>query len=80
MTSRSCTRTRAGYQHYIYQGKLRDHGIVKSELLYPNEFRDMGLFKRELETYIEYYNNKLIKSRLKGMSPVQYRTQNSVLS
>ncbi|MBO5612869.1 MAG: IS3 family transposase, partial [Prevotella sp.] len=25
--------------------------------------------------YIEYYNYKRIKLRLKGMSPVQYRTQ-----
>ncbi|WP_302323351.1 IS3 family transposase, partial [Bacteroides caecimuris] len=27
-----------------------------------------------LEEYIDYYNNKRIKSRLKGKSPVQYRT------
>ncbi|MEQ5822640.1 IS3 family transposase, partial [Streptococcus suis] len=25
--------------------------------------------------YIEYYNNKRIKVKLKGLSPVQYRTQ-----
>ncbi|MBP5768751.1 MAG: IS3 family transposase, partial [Fibrobacter sp.] len=28
--------------------------------------------------YIEYYNNDRIKLRLKGMSPVQYRTHNSI--
>lgn len=55
-------------------------GIMKSELLYPNEFRDMDHFKQELRNYIEYYNNKRIKSRLKGMSPVQYRTHYAVLS
>ena len=55
-------------------------GIMKSELLYPNTFKDMGHFKRELKKYIEYYNNDRIKLRLKGMSPVQYRTHNSVLS
>ncbi|WP_425591406.1 IS3 family transposase [Bacteroides faecichinchillae] len=27
-----------------------------------------------MEEYIEYYNNKRIKSHLKGKSPVQYRT------
>ncbi|MBR5170132.1 MAG: IS3 family transposase, partial [Muribaculaceae bacterium] len=27
-----------------------------------------------LDEYIDYYNNKRIKSRLKGKSPVQYRT------
>lgn len=55
-------------------------GIMKSELLYPNEFRDMDHFKQELKTYIEYYNNKRIKSRLKGMSPVGYRPHYAVLS
>ena len=55
-------------------------GIMKSELLYPNEFKDMDHFKQELKTYIEYYNNKRIKTRLKGMSPVQYRTHYAVLS
>ena len=55
-------------------------GIMKSELLYPNTFRDMDHFKQELRKYIEYYNNDRIKLRLNGMSPVQYRTHNSVLS
>jgi len=55
-------------------------GIMKSELLYPNTFRDMDHFKDELRKYIEYYNNDRIKLRLKGMSPVQYRTHNTVLS
>ncbi|MBO5422925.1 MAG: IS3 family transposase, partial [Fibrobacteraceae bacterium] len=27
-----------------------------------------------------YYNNDRIKLRLKGMSPVEYRTHNSILS
>ncbi|SHK87221.1 Transposase InsO and inactivated derivatives [Fibrobacter sp. UWEL] len=55
-------------------------GIMKSELLYPNTFRNMAHFKQELKKYIEYYNNDRIKLRLKGMSPVGYRTHNSVLS
>ena len=55
-------------------------GIMKSELLYPNPFRDMNHFKAELRKYIEYYNNDRIKLRLKGMSPVQYRNHNTVLS
>lgn len=55
-------------------------GTMKSELLHPNTFRDMDHFKRELGNYIEYYNNDRIKLRLKGMSPVQYRTHNSILA
>lgn len=51
-------------------------GLMKSELLYANDYQDMETFKHDLKEYIDYYNNKRIKLRLKGMSPVQYRTQN----
>lgn len=49
-------------------------GIMKSELLYAEEFESPETFIKALDEYIEYYNNKRIKSRLKGKSPVQYRT------
>ena len=49
-------------------------GLMKSELLYLQEFKDMDHFKQELRKYIRYYNNDRIKLRLKGKSPVQYRT------
>ncbi|MDP7980838.1 IS3 family transposase, partial [Bacillus multifaciens] len=48
-------------------------GIMKSELLYLKEFESVEHFKQELAKYIEYYNHKRIKAKLKGMSPVQYR-------
>jgi len=48
-------------------------GIMKSEFLYLKEFESVEHFKEELEKYIEYYNTKRIKAKLK-MSPVQYRT------
>ena len=47
---------------------------MKSEFLYLNEFENIDHFKKELEEYIDYYNNKRIKAKLKGKSPVQYRT------
>ena len=49
-------------------------GIMKSELLYLFEFDSMKQFKRKLVKYIYYYNNHRIKLRLKGKSPVKYRT------
>jgi len=45
-------------------------GLLKSELLYLQKFESMEEFKKELIDYIEYYNNKRIKGKLKGMSPV----------
>ena len=49
-------------------------GIMKSELLYAEKFESAEAFIKALDEYIEYYNNKRIKSRLNGKSPVQYRT------
>lgn len=49
-------------------------GIMKSELLYAEKFETPQDFIKALEEYIDYYNNKRIKTRLNGKSPVQYRT------
>lgn len=48
-------------------------GHLKSELLYLQEFHSPEHFHKELLAYLEYYNNKRIKLKLNGMSPVQYR-------
>jgi transposase InsO family protein len=48
-------------------------GIMKSELLYTQKFESDEEFIKALEEYIEYYNNKRIKTKLNGKSPVQYR-------
>ena len=53
-------------------------GLLKSELLYLRDFESVEEFKKELEEYINYYNNRRIKGKLKGMSPVQYRTHSQV--
>lgn len=49
-------------------------GIMKSELLYLQQFKTMKEFKGALKKYIVYYNNERIKIKLKGKSPVQFRT------
>ena len=49
-------------------------GILKSEFLYLQKFSSVDEFTCELHKYIEYYNNDRIKAKLKGMSPVKYRT------
>ncbi len=55
-------------------------GLLKSELLYLRDFDSLEEFQRELEKYIDYYNNKRIKNKLKGLSPVQYRLQSSLVA
>jgi len=50
-------------------------GHLKSELFYLKKFDSIEHFTRELHDYIYYYNNYRIKVKLKGLSPVSYRTQ-----
>lgn len=50
-------------------------GLLKSELLYLQEFESMENFKRELIEYLEYYNNRRIKAKLKGLPPALHRQQ-----
>ena len=53
-------------------------GTLKSEFFYLNKFDSVELLDAGLRKYIHYYNHERIKTRLKGLSPVQYRTQCSV--
>ncbi len=50
-------------------------GLMKKELLYLHKWDSIEQFKAALREYVDYYNNKRIKLRLNGLSPVQYRTQ-----
>lgn len=50
-------------------------GHLKSELLYIKNFESMQDFIEQVKEYFNYYNNKRIKIKLKGLSPVQYRTK-----
>ena len=50
-------------------------GHLKSELLYLQDFDSMEHFKSELIEYIDYYNNRRIKARLKGLPPTLHRQQ-----
>ena len=50
-------------------------GLLKSELLYLQEFQSMEHFKQELTAYLDYYNNRRIKAKLKGLPPALHRQQ-----
>ena len=50
-------------------------GLLKSELLYLQEFQSMEHFKHELMEYLDYYNNRRIKVKLKGLPPAIRRRQ-----
>ena len=49
-------------------------GKLKVEMLYGEKFASVKEFIQKLNEYIIYWNNKRIYLKLKGMSPVKYRT------
>jgi putative transposase len=50
-------------------------GTLKSEFFHLNKFASVEELRSGLRRYIHYYNHQRIKLKLKGLSPVQYRTQ-----
>jgi putative transposase len=50
-------------------------GVLKSELLYLQDFDSIEHFKGELINYMDYYNNRRIKVKLKGLPPAMHRQQ-----
>jgi putative transposase len=49
--------------------------VLKSEFFYLNKFSSVEELQTGIKKYIHYYNHDRIKTKLKGLSPVQYRTQ-----
>ncbi|MFL6560987.1 MAG: transposase, partial [Bacillus sp. (in: firmicutes)] len=55
-------------------------GLLKQEMYYGEPLCSFKELKKRIEEYIDYYNNKRIKQKLAGLSPVQYRTHTSQLA
>ena len=54
-------------------------GRLKVEMFYGEKFESVNTFIEELKHYIDYYNYERISVKLKGMSPVQYRTHSQII-
>lgn len=54
-------------------------GLMKQEMYYGEALCSYEELKQKIERYIKYYNNKRIKQKLAGMSPVQFRIHTSQL-
>ena len=52
-------------------------GRIKTELYYgfEKDYPSFEAFSKAITDYIDYYNNRRIKLKLNGLSPVQYRIQ-----
>ena len=54
-------------------------GRLKVEMFYGEKFESVNAFIDQLKKYIHYYNCERISLKLKGMSPVQYRTHSHAI-
>lgn len=54
-------------------------GIMKNEMFYGYQytFKTLEQLEQAILKYIDYYNNERITTKLKGLSPSQYRLQSS---
>lgn len=52
-------------------------GKMKNEMFYGREhtFKSLDELREAMEEYIEYYNEQRISTKLKGLTPIQYRNQ-----
>lgn len=52
-------------------------GIMKSEMYYGLEYKYKSIkdLTIAIDEYTNYYNNRRIKTKLKGLTPVQHRNQ-----
>ncbi|MGL4913238.1 MAG: IS3 family transposase [Romboutsia sp.] len=53
-------------------------GIIKSEMYYLKKIHTFDHLRLDVDKYIEFYNNKRLQKKLKGLSPIEYRTQTLV--
>ena len=54
---------------------LLSTGPILDGTLYLQEFQSMEHFKQEMIEYMDYYNNRRIKAKRKGLLPAIHRQQ-----
>ena len=50
-------------------------GRLKTECFYSREFNTREEIVNAVRDYLDYYNDRRIQLKLKGLSPIQYRRQ-----
>lgn len=53
-------------------------GTLKCETIYIEKPKSIEQLEQQIHEYMHYYNNERIQLKLKGLSPVQYRTQSLI--
>lgn len=53
-------------------------GILKSEMYYLRKFNTYADLEQAIDQYIEFYNTRRLQKKLKGMTPLEYRSHTLV--
>ena len=79
----SCVNLGGGY--LSRKGNCLDNAVIESffgtlkcELFYREKFTSIEQLEKRIHEYIYYYNHERVSTKLKGLSPVQYRNQSSL--
>ena len=72
------------YQSMSCKGNCLDNaamenffGLLKQEMYYGEERVSFDELEKRINNYIHYYNHKRVKQKLSGLSPVDYRKQDT---
>ncbi len=80
LAEHNITQSMSGKGNCMDNGAMENFfGRPKVEMFYGEKFESVNTFIDELRKYIDYYNNERISLKLKGMSPVQYRTHSQLI-
>lgn len=61
---------------YIDNGPMEGFwGIINCEMYYLKKFHTFEKLKLAIDKYIEFYNEKRLQKKLKGLTPMEYRSQ-----
>lgn len=55
-------------------------GLLKQEMYHGEEMISYATLKKRIEEHVDFYNNDRIKTKLSGLSPVDYRKQDTQLA
>ena len=74
--------------YYFYLNKqdtdLKNKDIIDKikEIFYgqENNYKNIKELRLVIEEYIDYYNNRRIKEKLKGLTPAKYRNQSLLVN
>ncbi len=50
-------------------------GTLKAEQYYLNKYYSIEALQQAIEEYIEFYNTQRLQTKLKGLTPIEYRNQ-----